>query len=202
VRSTTSLYNQSNNGALLFAANQQAGDGLWGQSNSGNGVEGTSSTAAGVRAHSQSGTGLHAQSGIQSPSSTFPCAVLGEVSMPDGVSIDGNNYATSGLAQGVSGYTKNPTGIATTGWANANGTGLFGLSGPDFPKSSIPAKTGVFGYAEHGRGGAFAGPVAQIRLVPAGAASHPGNGAVGDLFLDGNHRLRFCKGGTTWKQIA
>jgi hypothetical protein len=52
------------------------------------------------------------------------------------------------------------------------------------------------------RGGLFAGKVAQVRLLPSSSASHPSSGSLGDLFLDKGGRLWFCKGGTTWKQLA
>jgi hypothetical protein len=47
----------------------------------------------------------------------------------------------------------------------------------------------------------FSGKLAQVRLLPSGAASHPSSGALGDLFLDKVKRLWFCKGGTGCKQI-
>jgi hypothetical protein len=48
----------------------------------------------------------------------------------------------------------------------------------------------------------FKGGKAQLRLVPSTATTHPASGTLGDLFLDKNTRLWFCKGGSTWKQIA
>jgi hypothetical protein len=32
--------------------------------------------------------------------------------------------------------------------------------------------------------------------------SHPHSGSKGDFLVDKSARLWFCKGGTTWKQIA
>ena len=43
---------------------------------------------------------------------------------------------------------------------------------------------------------------AQLYLEPGTAASHPGTGQLGDLYLDKSGRLWFCKGGTSWKQLA
>jgi hypothetical protein len=79
---------------------------------------------------------------------------------------------------------------------------------------AAPAKTAVFGFADqtggigvrggasNGRGGLFSGSVAQVRLQPSSAATHPSSGQKGDLFVDTSGRLWFCKGGTTWKQVA
>ena len=61
---------------------------------------------------------------------------------------------------------------------------------------------GVLGQSGSGRGGRFSGGKAQIRLDPSSAATHPDTGAAGDLFVDSAKRLWFCKGSTTWVQIA
>ena len=50
--------------------------------------------------------------------------------------------------------------------------------------------------------GLFKGPQANVRLMPVDSASHPASGSAGDLFVDRGGRLWFCKGGTTWKQLA
>ena len=47
----------------------------------------------------------------------------------------------------------------------------------------------------------FVGKKAQVNLQPSAAATHPASGQAGDLFVDKNHRLWFCKG-ATWKQLA
>jgi hypothetical protein len=44
--------------------------------------------------------------------------------------------------------------------------------------------------------------VAQLRLQPSTLATHPASGAAGDLVVDVNKRLWFCKGGTVWVQLA
>ncbi len=65
-----------------------------------------------------------------------------------------------------------------------------------------PTGVGVQGTAAAGRGGLFSGGAAQVSLVPSTAATHPTSGQVGDLFVDATRRLWFCKGGTTWVQLA
>ncbi len=85
-------------------------------------------------------------------------------------------------------------------------TGVLGFSGSE-PNQLAPDPlplTGVYGLATGtgSRGGVFGGKAAQVRLQPSGAATHPTSGDAGDLFVDKSHRLWFCKGGTTWKQLA
>ena len=61
---------------------------------------------------------------------------------------------------------------------------------------------GVRGESSSGRGGVFIGTAAQVRLSPSSASSHPVSGSKGDLFVDTSGRLWFCKGATTWHQLA
>jgi amino acid transporter len=61
---------------------------------------------------------------------------------------------------------------------------------------------GVRGESSSGRGGVFIGTAAQVRLSPSSASSHPASGSRGDLFVDAAGRLWFCKGATTWHQLA
>jgi len=62
--------------------------------------------------------------------------------------------------------------------------------------------TGVRGVSTNGRGAAFQGGVAAVRLVPSTAAKHPTSGLAGDLFVDAGHRLWYCLGGIVWKLLA
>ena len=61
---------------------------------------------------------------------------------------------------------------------------------------------GVLGLSTNGRGGAFSGKAAQVQLLASTATTHPTSGLRGDLFVDNSGRLWFCKGGTTWRQLA
>jgi hypothetical protein len=103
---------------------------------------------------------------------------------------------------------------AIIGESIGGNTGVFGYSGPN-PIPSSPAKTGVYGFSSQssasigivgrsnaGRGGQFIGKLAQVRLYPSTASTHPASGARGDLFVDKSGRLWFCRGGTSWKQLA
>jgi hypothetical protein len=156
-----------------------------------------------VRGHSDKNTGVYGESidgfGVVG-TSTSSAAVYGTSTVSIGI------YGTSQSSFGALGHAEGASSAGTVGWSSANGTGILGTSDDanhDVP--AAPANTGVYGYARTGRGGQFAGATAQIRLVPAAAASHPANGVAGDLFADGSGRLWFCtKGGSaaTWKQIV
>jgi hypothetical protein len=139
---------------------------------------------------------------LSNESSRYPAAILAESDNEHAPAVIGNHYAKTGHGHGVQGLSDSPQGWANLGWARGKGTALIGFCGPNFPINQVPPNTGVFGFAAQGRGGVFRGPKAQVRLIPSGAATHPTTGVIGDLFLDKNKRLWFCKGGKTWKQIA
>ena len=199
-RNETVIVNNTNNQNAFRAGSNQGGDGVQGFSNAGSGVSANSYSGSAVYGKSDHGTGVQGVSGDGQRSSGYPAAVLGEATLPAGVSILGNNYATSGTAQGVQGTSDSPAGFATTGWARHGGTGIIGVVGATFPP--VPARTGVYGFAPGGRGVVAGGGAAQVRLLPSAAVTHPTNGQLGDLFLDKAGRLWFCKGATTWKQLA
>lgn len=197
-------------GIAFQGAGTSSNTGIRGSSNSGTGVYGSSTSGTGVSGQSNSGIAVH---GLALRPSGFAAAVFGGALSPGGVGSLSYNYATSGAAIGAQGNTDSPVGQALVGWAKAGGLGVVGFSGATFP--STPTKTGVFGRADQGassvgvrgssgtgRGGLFRGKQAQLRLAPSTANTHPASGAAGDLFVDKSHRLWFCKGGTSWKQLA
>jgi len=103
---------------------------------------------------------------------------------------------TSGV--GVEG--ESDTGLGVYGASNSD-AGVLGASGfQPVPSPAVRAHAGIVGSG--GRGGVFIGTTAQVRLVPSTATSHPPSGARGDLYLDKSGRLWFCKGATSWKQLA
>jgi hypothetical protein len=56
-----------------------------------------------------------------------------------------------------------------------------------------------------GRGGIFAGSLAQVQLTAGSKSTHPTTGTRGDLYADSTGRLWFCKttgSKATWHQIA
>jgi hypothetical protein len=172
-------------------------------SGSGVGVFGTSA--------SPDGTGVDGRSpniGVHGGSAGI--AVFGEAT-GSGIGVLGNSVsgravvgiasAATGKNVGVAGESFSTQGTGARGWAAGGSTGVFGYSGSTLP-SSVPTHTGVYGAAIGGRGGAFAGDHAQVRLIPSTASSHPKSGVRGDLFVDKSGRLWFCKGGTSWRLIA
>ncbi len=64
------------------------------------------------------------------------------------------------------------------------------------------AGAGIEAKSAKGTGGKFTGKTAQIYLVPSTATTHPRSGTRGQLFVDKSGRLWFCKGSTSWKQLA
>jgi hypothetical protein len=203
VRRETQMVNKTNGNYLFRLENRAMGGGLDAVAEgTGIAVRATGKSTA-VAARGTTGTGVWATHGdFFGRPPGYPAAIMAESDDGNGPAVIGNNYATTGAAHGVQGLTDSPKGWATLGWARARGTALIGVSAPDFPTNQVPPNTGVYGHATQGRGGVFRGTTAQVRLIPSTAATHPAAGALGDLFLDKNKRLWFCKGGSTWKQIA
>ena len=64
---------------------------------------------------------------------------------------------------------------------------------------------GIKATGVNGRGGIFAGALAQVQLTPGSKSTHPTTGNRGDLYADSTGRLWFCKttgSKATWHQIA
>jgi hypothetical protein len=122
--------------------------------------------------------------------SDYGSGVYGYVTSLAGVGVDGRN-ANGGVA--LRGYT------STTNEALSSYLEPIGVHGIANHGSRA---VGVYGESDTGRGAYFYGPVAQVRLSPANQKHHPASGARGDLFVDSTGRLWFCKGGTTWHQLA
>jgi len=85
--------------------------------------------------------------------------------------------ASSTSGKGVAGSSKSNAGVAGTSSTGA----------------------GVTGKGRHG--GVFTGSQAAIQLTP-NSGSHPHLGFKGDLFVDHNTHLWFCRGGSTWVRLA
>jgi hypothetical protein len=93
---------------------------------------------------------------------------------------------TIGLALAASGSN----GADAIHAASDKGTGV---------SASSTSGAGVRGNGKHG--GVFTGSAAAIQLVPH-SGSHPHFGTKGDLFVDHNVHLWFCRGGTNWVKLA
>jgi hypothetical protein len=131
-------------------------------------------TAVGVRGSSGSGTGVR---GVSFGND----GIVGSSAAADRSGVWGSN-AWGGY--GVAG-SSNGTALKAGVWGSNSASGV-----------------GVRGTSASGRGGLFSGGAAQLRLSPSTTNSHPSSGQKGDLFVDKNGGLWFCKGGTTWKQLA
>jgi hypothetical protein len=195
----------------LYGENTAGGYGLAARSNS---------TAAGGNAgvyaqNTSTGDAIHAYAG--DGHAIFASSENGWGVKASSTNADGVLGLTSGAARaGVRGVGQGGTGVI--GYASYAGgptsTGVVGYSGlSDVPASILD--TGVLGVADRtaaavgvrgsspvGRGALFAGKAAQVKLKPSSAVTHPTSGQRGDLFVDASGRLWFCKGGTTWKQLA
>lgn len=92
-------------------------------------------------------------------------------------------------------------------WADGNyptvNATSYGPSAAAWMVATAPGVTALRGSAmgSGGRGASFEGDAAQVQLTPA-TTTHPKSGRRGDLFVDKDGKLWFCKGGTTWRQLA
>ena len=122
--------------------------------------------------------------------SDYGSGVFGFVTSSGGVGVDGRN-GHGGV--GVRGYSSSTNETVSS---YQEPIGVHGIA------NQGANAVGVYGESDSGRGAYFYGPVAQVRLYPANRTSHPPSGSRGDLFVDSAGRLWFCKGGSTWHQVA
>jgi len=173
----THLRNSGSNGSAFIGVATSTGDGVAGQAVSGSGINGVSHSGNGVRGEAIDGGATSIMGLKESPG----IAVFGDV-----LSEDSGYAAVYGRHRGH--------GPAVYGENMLDGNGASGVA--------HGTGSGIYAQSDQGRGGLFVGKKAQIRLQPSTGASHPTSGAKGDLFVDKSGRLWFCKGATTWKQIA
>jgi hypothetical protein len=103
---------------------------------------------------------------------------------------------TIGLALAASGSN----GADAIHASSDKGTAVSAASNSGKAISGTSSKgTGVTGKGKHG--GVFSGTAAAVQLVPS-AGTHPTHGTKGDLFVDHNVHLWFCRGGTNWVKLA
>ena len=179
-----------------------------GESGSGFGVDGVSVSGTGIRGRSTSGVGVTGQSESHSGIIGFS---------QDGTGVEGESVASDGVravshavgGAGVRGQVDTANGVGVRGYAwdgssgsGRFGTGVVGSSGSHASPPPAHANTGVLGVGARGRGGVFIGDLAQVQMVASTASTHPATGLRGDLFVDKSGRLWYCKGGTSWRQLA
>jgi hypothetical protein len=130
--------------------------------------------------------------------------------------VDAGNVAVfeaenDGTGMGLYAHVENAASAARPVYALTKGTGqgvLASIANAASKSAAVRAATtgsgiGVDASSALGMGGRFAGRTAQVQLVPSTSfSSHPSSGSAGQLFVDKSKRLWFCKGGTSWKQLA
>jgi hypothetical protein len=169
--------------------------------------------ADGVIGVSAFGVGLEGVSGsATAPDTTQQPGVLGRSADTPGVfGLSTNSAGVAGQSingtavQGLSSFTA-MYGVSVAPSGGSAHAGVVGDSDTNAGvvgfSSAASRAAGEFTHIANGRGGLFSGNQAQIRLQPGTRGSHPQTGEAGDLYVDSGHRLWFCKGGTTWKQLA
>lgn len=154
---------------------------------------------------SQQGTGKGMVVGVTGAGNANPGIDVNHLGLGRGVDVALTNNAsaahavlatTAGLGRALYGRTSG-TGNAIYGYvANSSNTQAAVLASTTGTGAAVEATS------TKGVGGKFTGKAAQVRLVPSAASNHPATGARGDLFVDKSGRLWFCKGGSSWKQLA
>jgi hypothetical protein len=127
--------------------------------------------------------------------------VNGVSSHTDGMFGEANSFASSGV-YGLNHYSGDPHGRDLEGlvdFRQADRTS-YGVTGHADDVHGI----GVRGMSKHGYGATLQGGRAPLRLLPAETRGAPKSGhhEVGELFVDSNGDLYFCKGPGNWKKIA
>ena len=113
--------------------------------------------------------------------------------------VNGNAGGT-GIITSASNGTGGTVGLALAA-SGGNGADAIHASSDKGTAVSAGSATGSGVRASGKRGGVFSGKAAAIQLEPS-AGSHPTHGAKGDLFVDHNAHLFFCRGGTNWVKLA
>lgn len=188
------------NGSAFQAIAEEGGTGLDGRTDSGTATYGYSGSGIGVMGESAI-TGVYAL-GNGSGTALEAFSDAGRafyVHTNGGICVDAQNSLNSSPA--VRGLSVGGAGVhGYSGNTNPNDaplhTGVYGAA------VGSAASVGVKGESTSGRGGMFAGKLAQLRLTPSSAGSHPHSGSKGDFFVDASARLWFCKGGTNWTKLA
>ena len=174
-----------------------------------NGVHGTGS-AVGVLG---TGSGVGGW-GVYGLANNSGYGVIGESPANDGVygkSTDAagvygyskNEYGVHGYGANASGiYGETPSGASGVAGSSQYGSGVYGVGQSSTGVTGEGPVVGIRGLSSAGRGAVLSGGAAALRLLPSAAASHPGTGRRGDLFLDRAGRLWYCSGGAAWTRLA
>jgi hypothetical protein len=170
--------------------------GVFGMGSGGAGVAGgTRGDGPGVRAYSEPGArgpALQALT-LDANNSSPSIAVLG-VGTGHGVYAHISN--ASNPNQAILGRTDGLGNAVLASVLNAQSQAAAAKAATRGPGPGLEAKS------ERGVGATFAGKTAQVQLVPSSDAGPPASGEGGQLFVDSAKRLWFCRGGSSWQQLA
>ena len=155
-----------------------------------------SATLGVVNEFTRTGSLSHAIYGATTLAANTAAAVRGVAAAANANGVQGET--TGATASGVYGQNDGG-GYGVAGRSNRHATGnVAGVLG-----DNVFDGPGVQGSSVFGPGAKFlSGSGPQVRLQPSSLTTHPTKGKAGDLFVDSAHRLWFCQGGTTWKQLA
>ena len=134
----------------------------------GTGVFGASGSGAGVSGQSDTGAGIF---GISQAND----GIVGGSEAAGKSGVFGFNDAAAGFVSGVAGRANSPNGQGVNGFSDAG--------------------VGVRGFSRSNYGGVFDGGRAPLLLKPANTPGRPttGNHQRGELFVDSNGDLFYCK---------
>lgn len=197
-KSTLSVKNAGlGHGIVGNATNQNgSGYGVFGTGGKGAGVAGgTRGDGPGVRAYVEPGAGGSAL---------------------EALTLEGNNASPTisahqiGTGHGVYSHIENASNASRAVYGRTIGVGHAVMGSILNEQSSVAATksttqgsgAGLEALSAKGVGGRFEGKTAQVQLVPSSDSSHPSSGSPGQLFVDHGNRLWFCRGGSSWQQLA
>jgi hypothetical protein len=153
-----------------------------------------STTTAAVLALSQNGASGNALHAIVTNGTGSAIIADGNVTTSSAPVVQATSYgsgfaiygAAAGTGRAIAGYISQPASTASSVYGATAGSGA-----------------GVEGKSDNGRGGKFTGRYAQINLAPGTSSTHPSHGGIlGDLYVDLNARLWFCRGANHWVQVV
>jgi hypothetical protein len=199
----------ANQGAAIVGINDGFGDAIVGEVNPANVLD-PSNFGAGVVGYGVDNGGVIGVSYGGGPGvGGLPSGSGPGVSGWSSSGADGMEAINDDTGRALYSHIESSTNSKQAVYARTIGTGNAVLGTISHSTSSASAVKGttsgkgaaVEGASHAGPGGKFSGSV-QVLLVPSGSSTHPSSSARGVLFVDHGGRLWFCKGGTSWKQLA
>ena len=146
-------------------------------------------------------------------SSMGSAAIDGEATSTEGVGIGVRGVTSGPLGVGVRGHAKRSDGFGTGVWGSTfadHGTGVLGEAAADsgvtygvLGRTTSPSGFGVYSDGDAKVDGTLivTGRTVSgtVRIRP---AARPDTAVAGELAVDGQKRLWFCRGGSDWIRLA